>query len=117
MAADPITWPVAVTIISGIAIAFVVVAGYIHQNFKKETPWKDPIDKLNTLVIKLESTLASLNSKIDDTNHALSDHEVRNDKDFDRVHERLEKVTDLMIDMLRVDNPPQSNDKSEKENE
>ena len=112
MVADPITWPVAVTIISGIAISVVVFAGYIHQTFKNESPWKEPIERLNTLVVKLETNILSLSSKIDDVQHNLTEHEIRNDKDFDRVHERLEKVTDLMIDMLRVDPP---SDKSDKE--
>ena len=98
MVADPITWPVAVTIISGIAISVVVFAGYIHQTFKNESPWKEPIERLNTLVVKLETNILSLSSKIDDVQHNLT--------------ERLEKVTDLMIDMLRVDPP---SDKSDKE--
>lgn len=111
MAADPITWPVAISIIGGVAVACVTFFGFIRQAFKKETPWKDPLDKLNSAVVRLETELKSLNEKLGDVQDSVDDQEARYIRDFDRMHERLEKVTDLMIDILRVDNST-SNDKS-----
>ena len=102
MAVDPtITWPVAFTIIAGVVVAAVTIAGYVSQSFKRETPWKDPVSKLNTTVVKLESQLSEISTRIDTTQQLVKDQDLRNEKDFDRILERLEKVTDLMVDLIR----------------
>ena len=115
MATDPITWPVAFTIVGGIAVAAITIAGYLNQSFRRDMPWKDPIAKMNATVIKLESQLSQALSKVDDVQRDLQDHESRNERDFDRILERLEKVTDLMIDMIRDESSNEniSNDKKE----
>ena len=103
MASDPITWPVAISIIGGIAVACVTFVGFLKQVFKKDTSWKDPIDNLNKTVVMLETEVKSLSSKVKDVQNSVADQEGRYVRDLDRIHERLEKVTDLMIDMLRDD--------------
>ena len=110
MAVDPtITWPVAFTIIAGIAVAAVTIAGFITQSFKRETPWKDPVSKLHTAVGKLETQLSEVSTRIDNTQQTMKEQGVRNEKDFDRILERIEKVTDLMIDMIRDETGEGSN--------
>lgn len=110
MAVDPtITWPVAFTIIAGVAVALVTIAGFITQSFKRETPWKDPVSKLNTAVVKLETQLSEVSTRIDNTQQSVKEQGLRNEKDFDRILERLEKVTDLMIDLIRDETLDNSN--------
>jgi len=111
--ADPITWPVAFTIVGGMSVAAIAVAGFIAQSFKRETPWKDPISKLTTTVVKLETQVTQISDKMDDTQRIIQEQENRNERDFDRIYERLEKVTDLMIDMIR-DDPSSATSKKEK---
>lgn len=114
MAIDPITWPVAITIIGGIAVTAITIAGFLIQNFKQAMPWKDPVSKLNTTVVRLETEMQTLMNKIENNEKDLTSHDVRNERDFERLHERLEKITDLMIKMLSDDNQSASS-KSEKE--
>jgi len=103
MATDPITWPVAVTILGGIVVVVSAIVGYMNQSFRRDMPWKDPIAKMNAAVIKMETRVEQAISKTEDVSTHLQEHEMRNERDFDRVLERLEKVTDLMIDLIRSD--------------
>lgn len=115
MATDPITWPVAFTIVGGISVAVVTIAGYLNQSFRREKPWQEPLAKLEATVIKMESQIEHVVSKSDDAQHDLRDHEKRNEKDFDRILERLEKVTGLMIDMIREKSSSESSSADKKE--
>lgn len=108
MATDPITWPVAFTIFGGIVVAAITVAGFLIQNFKQSAPWKDPVSKLNTTVVRLETEMQTLTNKIENNEKELINHDIRNERDFERLHERLEKITDLMIKMLSEDSQSES---------
>jgi hypothetical protein len=110
MVADPLTWTTAVTVIGGALVAIATVFGVTKPLFKKRTPWVAPMEQLAATTIRLEAGLNAVDAKIVDIQSLSANQEARHVKDFDRIHDKLEKITDLMIDMLRDDGS--SNDKS-----
>lgn len=104
-----ITWPVAATIISGLVVLF----GFLVQIYgRKNLVIKDDFDALAARMYEadrliehrttvLEGKIDTLTRSIDDAKQALALHTDVDNKNFDRIDDRLEKITDLMIDMIQ----------------
>lgn len=99
--ADPlITWPVALTIIGSVVGISVAIGGYIIQNFRRENKWKDPVNELSNRVIKTETEIESHKHRLNSIEQEVKDHEEKNHKHHDRIYDRMEEMTDMMIKLI-----------------
>ena len=85
---------------AAIIVALAAVAGLLLQFFKRERPWKKSIEEHNLRLTSIEIKIENFNDNVDSLKSALEDHESRDNADFIRIENKIEKLTDLMIDML-----------------
>lgn len=86
--------------LAAIIIAIAAVLGLLTQFFKKEKPWRKVQVEHNLRLTSVEIKIDNLTESIDDLKQAIDEHEQRDQKDFERVESKIEKLTDLMIDMI-----------------
>ena len=91
-------------VFAAIVVALAAVLGLLVQFFKREKPWQKGQASLKLRVTKLESATDSLSKQIDDVKSSIEDHDRRDEKDFERLETKIEKLTDLMIKMISDDN-------------
>ena len=106
---EEITWPVAVSIMG----TLVIIAGFLLNFFKKaDAPWSDDLqkteDKLQTSVRENEHRTTVMEGKqhelvrrVDELKLDLKEIEDSSDKKMEKIEENLEKITQLMIDILQ----------------
>lgn len=92
--------------VAAITVAMAAVAGLIVQFFKKDKPWKRIQEKHNIRLTTLEEQVKSQSKRVDNLKEALAAHDGRDEKDFERLEGKIEKLTDLMIDMLTDNKSP-----------
>lgn len=96
---DPLTgldWGV----VAAIIVALAAVAGLLLQFMRRERPWKKTQEDHNLRLTSVEIKIDNQTDAIDDLKQSLDEHEHRDQKDFDRIETKIEKLTDLMIDMI-----------------
>ena len=81
---------------AAIIVALAAVAGIIIQAVKREKPWKKAQSDHNI-------RLTSLEDKIDHLKEIIDDHDHRDEKDFERLENKIEKLTDITISILQND--------------
>ena len=86
--------------IAALTVAVAAVAGIIIQAIKREKPWKRSQNEHNLRLITLELHMKAVEEKIDTLKQTVEDHDHRDEKDFERIEAKIEKLTDLMIGML-----------------
>jgi len=86
--------------IAAIIVAVAAVGGLIIQWVKKEKPWKKGQTKLELKITAMEGRMESIDDSLDTIKIMLTEHETRDEKDFDRVEAKIEKLTELMIKLL-----------------
>jgi len=86
--------------IATVVVAIAAVGGLILQISRKDKPWKRAQEKHNIRLTTLEEQVKSLSKRIDSVNSALQAHDKRDEKDFGRLEGKIEKLTDLMINLL-----------------
>ena len=106
---EAITWPVAVSIMG----TLVIIAGFLMNWIKKnDAPWGDDIqkteDKLSTSIRENEHRTTVMEGKqhelvrrVDELKLDLKEIEESSDKKMEKIEEKLEKITQLMIDILQ----------------
>ncbi len=85
-------------------VAIAAILGLIIQFFRREKPWQKVQAELKLRTTKLESDTGNLSKQIDDVKSIIEDHDRRDEKDFERIETKIEKLTDLMIKMISDDN-------------
>lgn len=100
------------TTIAAITVAVAAVAGIIIQAFKREKPWKKAQTEQNLRLTSIEFQTKSLTEKMDQLKEMIDDHDHRDEKDFERLENKLEKLTDLMIGLLQGDKKTKSTARS-----
>ena len=93
---------------AAIVVALAAVMGLLVQIFKREKPWTKGQNELKLKVIKLESESESISKRVDSLKSIIEDHDRRDEKDFERLATKIEKLTDLMIRMISDDNSSKS---------
>ena len=96
---DPFTgldWGVAAAII----VALAAVVGLLLQFFRRERPWKKAQEEHNLRLTSVEIKIDNQTDALDDLKQAIDEHEQRDQRDFERIETKIEKLTDLMIDMI-----------------
>lgn len=86
--------------IAAIIVAVAAVGGLIIQWVKKEKPWKRGQTELEIKIAAIDSKVDNIDDSLDIIKNMLTEHEARDEKDFDRIEAKIEKITDLMIKML-----------------
>jgi len=89
---------------AALVVAIAAILGLLIQFFKREKPWTKGQTELKLRVTKIESDLGSVSKQIDDVKSIIEDHDRRDEKDFERIETKIEKLTDLMIKMISDDN-------------
>lgn len=89
---------------AAIIVALAAVLGLVIQFFRREKPWQKGQASLKLRTIKLESQTDNLSKQIADVKSIIEDHDRRDEKDFERIETKIEKLTDLMIKMISDDN-------------
>ena len=85
---------------AAIIIAVAAVLGLLVQFFKKDKPWKKVQIDHNLRLTSVEIKIDNLAESMDDLKQAIEEHEQRDQRDFERIESKIEKLTDLMIDMI-----------------
>jgi len=85
---------------AAIIVALAAVLGLIIQFFRREKPWQKGQASLKLRTTKLETQTDNLSKQIDDVKSIIEDHDRRDEKDFERIETKIEKLTDLMIKMI-----------------
>ena len=92
--------------VAAIIVALAAIGGLIIQFFKKDKPWRRAQEKHNIRLTALDEQVKALSKRADNLKEALQAHDGRDEKDFERLEAKIEKLTDLMIDMLSDNKPP-----------
>ena len=100
--------------IAAMTVAVAAVIGIIIQAIKKEKPWKKAQSDHNLRLTSLELQTKSLTEKVDQLKEMIDDHDHRDEKDFERLENKIEKLTDIMIGMLQDDKSPKTKPRSTK---
>ncbi len=86
--------------IAAIIVAVAAVGGLIIQWAKKDKPWRKGQTDLTIKLTAIESKVENIDDSLDTVKKMLEEHESRDEKDFERIETKIEKLTDLMIKML-----------------
>jgi len=76
------------------------------QFMRRERPWKKAQENHNLRLTATEIKIANLADAIEDLKQAIDEHDQRDQKDFERLETKIEKLTDLMIDMIGQKSAP-----------
>jgi biopolymer transport protein ExbB/TolQ len=87
--------------VTSIVMAAVAVVGLIIQYFKEERPWEKLITELKMKVAKIEQEDKHVSNSIELLRKVMDENDDRTQKNMERVDAKLEKLTDLMIQLLR----------------
>lgn len=86
--------------VAAVTVAVAAIMGLLVQFFKRDKPWRRTQEKHNIRLTSLEEQIKSLSKRIDNMKEMAQAHDSRDEKDFERLEGKIEKLTDLMIDML-----------------
>ena len=92
-----IDWGTAAAVI----VALAAVAGIIIQAIKREKPWRKAQIDHNVRLTALEIQVKANVEKVDQLKEMIDDHDHRDEKDFERLEGKIEKLTDITISMLQ----------------
>jgi len=106
---EEITWPVAASIMGTLVIIFGFLMNYIKKN---EKPWADDLqkteDNVNTNIREIEHRTTVTEGKqhelirrVNELKDDIKAMEETADKKNEKIEEKLEKITQLMIDILQ----------------
>lgn len=95
-----ITITTSLTILGATVVVVTGIFGFMIQYFRKDNLWKDPLNKVVTKVVRIDTEIQGSNQRLDELQKTIEDHDERDQRDFDRIEKKLEKLTDLMIDSL-----------------
>ena len=93
-------------VVAAIIVALATVTGLMLQFLRRERPWKKIQNEHNLRLTAIEIKIDNQIDATDDLKHSLDEHEQRDLRDFDRVETKIEKLTDLMIDMIGTKSTP-----------
>lgn len=91
--------------VAAVIVAIAAIMGLFVQFFKKDKPWRRAQEKHNIRLTALEEQMKAQTKRTDTLKEAVQAHDDRDEKDFERIETKIEKLTDLMIDVL-TDNKP-----------
>lgn len=107
-AINMITWPAAFAIVGSMVTIVVGLFGYMRNAKNTQTPTQtqavhDRVSNLKDQVAIIEGDLKALAARMDAHNRALTDHEARDLSDFKALSDKVEKIMEIIVEMLRDD--------------
>lgn len=90
--------------ISAIVGSIGVIIGLIFQyKFRRQkTPSVADVQSDHSLrIMKMESDISHVSERMDQLKVMIDDHDKRDQDDFTRIENKIEKLTDMMITMLQ----------------
>lgn len=104
-----ITWPVAISFVGTLVILATFLASYVKKN---ESPWSKDLkaleDKLEAHIrsidhrlIVAEGALDEIKRRLDEIKEEINANKAATGNKFDKTEEKLEKITQLVIDILQ----------------
>ena len=98
-----ITWPAAFAIVGSMVTIVVGLFAHLRNSKQKLQPIHDRVSTLKDVVSKLEGDLKAIQARIDAHDRAMSDHELRDVSDFKALSDKVEKIMEIIVEMLRDD--------------
>lgn len=96
-----LTWPATFAILG---VAGIVVGAIVKLMPSKDKEWKDAIqeleNKLDKRLTTLELNYPNIRVQIEEIKNALSDHEDDARGEIQKLDAKIEKLTDLLIDLV-----------------
>ena len=89
--------------IAAIVVAIAAVIGIIIQIFKREKPWQKVTNTQKLQISAIELELKHLHESLDLLRKEINDNDEHYQKDFERIENKIEKLTDLMIQLIQSD--------------
>lgn len=105
---ESITWPVAIALVGCLITLLTFLKSYLAKNDK---PWQADIDtdrrttdssrqQLEQRIIITESSLDDFRRRLEELKADMKSDKINNSHNIDKLEERLEKLTQLVIDIL-----------------
>ena len=88
------------TTVAAVIVALAAIGGLLVQFFKRDKPWRKGQQDLKERASLLESRVENIATRVEELKGKIEDHDRRDEKDFERIEGKIEKLTDLMIKML-----------------
>jgi hypothetical protein len=98
-----ITWPAAFAIVASMVTIVVGLFGYMRASKQKLQPLHDRVSNLKDSIASLEGDYKALLARMDAHDRSLSDHELRDVSDFRALSDKVEKIMEIIVEMLRDD--------------
>jgi hypothetical protein len=106
---EAITWPVSMALIGTLVVLATFLITFIKKN---DSPWQKDLktleDKIELHIRSVEhrvtvseGTLIDILRRIEEIKVEITNTGNHNDKNFDKTEEKLEKLTQLIIDILQ----------------
>jgi uncharacterized membrane protein YraQ (UPF0718 family) len=87
--------------ITSIVMAIAAIIGLVIQWYKKEKPWEEITSELKMQVSKIQQKQEHTDDIYKALREALEEKDDRHQKSFEKVESKLEKLTDLVIQILQ----------------
>ena len=88
---------------AAIIIAGAAVISLLIQYFKKDDVWKEVTDKLTLRITTIEVQVKHLEESVELIRKKIDDVETHEGKELERVENKVEKLTDLLIQLIQQD--------------
>lgn len=105
-----LTWPAAAAIVGSVVTIVLGWFGYMRstKTVKVEEPDKaqllhDRVSNLKDEVASLQGDMKAIKVRIDGIDVKVSDHDARDIEDFKRLSDKVEKIMEIIVEMLRDD--------------
>ena len=86
--------------IAAIIIAIAAILGILIQWVKRDKPWRKGQTDLTIRMTTIEGRVENINESIESSKKLIEEHETRDQKDFERIETKIDKLTDLMINII-----------------
>lgn len=105
-AINMLTWPAAFAIVGSMVTIVVGLFGYMRNSKTKPTePTTQAVhDRVSTLkdqVAEIDGDLKALVARVEGLQTTVQDHERRDVADFRAVSDKVEKIMEIIVEMLR----------------
>lgn len=87
--------------IAALIIAAAAIISLIIQFLRRDKPWKKITDDHNLRISSIELELKHINESLNQVRNKIDHHDERDQKDFERLENKIEKFADLIIQMIR----------------
>jgi uncharacterized protein YlxW (UPF0749 family) len=102
---NQITWPAAFAIVGSVVTIVVGLFGYMRSSKAKQPDATQAVhsrvSNLRDAVADLEGDYKALEARLDAYDRSLHEHEARDVSDFRALSDKVEKIMEIIVEMLR----------------